>query len=98
MPRAISNGKPVCIGILEEANISPGGCLIKTESTIAPGTRIEIALTILGDGKRVQTEITGMVVRETREDARRAYGVEFVLETVGERQSAQWLYGQAMGC
>lgn len=79
-------------------NISPGGCLVKTETTIEPGTILDIAVTILGDGKRINADVTGVVRRETTEGGRRAYGVEFLTRNKAERETAQWLYGQAMGC
>lgn len=78
-------------------NISPGGCLVKTESTIAPGTVLDIAITIIGNGKRSSADVCAVVRRETEHEGRRAYGVEFVAMTRGERETIQWLYGQAMG-
>jgi hypothetical protein len=76
-------------------NVSPGGCLVKTESTIAEGTRVEMTITVLGDNHRLKLDIVGEVRRQTSCDGRRAYGIEFVPATSDDRTSLQWLYAEA---
>lgn len=78
-------------------NISPGGCLIKTETTIIPGTVLDLSILIVGKGERANTEIKATVRHETVHEGRRAYGVEFVRVSSEEKEQAQVLYGQAMG-
>ena len=80
-------------------NISPGGCLLKTESTIAIGCEVSLSITVLGTQKeRCQVDLVGVVRRRTEQDGRRAYGVEFSTPTREDRDHAQWLYAHAMGC
>lgn len=76
-------------------NVGPGGCLIKTESTIAPGTKIEMTITVFGDNHRFKVDVTGEIRRETVCEGRRAYGVEFTPQNRDDRQSIQWLYAEA---
>ena len=76
-------------------NISPGGCLLKTETTIESGTELKLSVMLIGQGKRVSADMRGVVRRLTKEDGRRAYGVEWVAANAPEKESAQWLYGQA---
>ena len=78
-------------------NISPGGCLIKTEATIVPGTILALSILIVGKGERANTEIQATVRHETTHEGRRAYGVEFVRSCSVDKEQAQRLYGQAMG-
>lgn len=73
------------------ANVSPGGCLVKTESTIAPETLLEMTITILGNGEPATFDVNGLVKRVTTADGRRAYGIEFVAKTAAERETIQWL-------
>lgn len=77
-------------------NISPGGCLLKTESTIEPGTILDMSIMLIGNGERITASVRGKVCHETREDGRRAYGVEFLRQTAQDKENTQWLYGQAM--
>lgn len=72
-------------------NVSPGGCLVKTESTIAPDTTLEMTITILGNGEPAKFDVCGLVKRVTTADGRRAYGIEFVTNTPAERETIQWL-------
>lgn len=76
-------------------NVSPSGCLIKTESTIPEGTRVDMSITILGDGRRETFDIAGTIVRQTTADGRRAYGVEFRADSRDEREALQWMYAEA---
>jgi hypothetical protein len=76
-------------------NVSPSGCLVKTESTIPDGTQLEMSITILGEGRRTTIDACGIVVRQTSVDGRRAYGVEFRPENRADRESLQWLYAEA---
>ncbi len=73
------------------ANVSPGGCLVKTESTIAPETIIAMTITIIGKGDPATFDVRGLVKHETTADGRRAYGIEFVANTPAERETIQWL-------
>ena len=77
-------------------NISPGGCLFKTETTIEPGTILDLSITIVGGPSRVSADVSGVVRRRTQDDGRRAYGVEFTAMSRAERETIQWLYGRAM--
>lgn len=77
-------------------DISPGGCSLKTESTLAEGTEVEMRVTIIGMDKRSVAEVNGVVRRVSDVDGRKCYGVEFVAADTTERNSLQWLYGQAL--
>ena len=77
-------------------DLSPGGCLFKTETSIAEGTVMELRVTIVGPDRRAVAEVRGIVRRESNDENRRAYGVEFVAENSTERRSLQWLYAQAL--
>lgn len=72
-------------------NVSPGGCLVKTESTIALDTNLDLTITILGNGEPAKFDVCGLVKRITTADGRRAYGIEFVANTPDERETIQWL-------
>lgn len=61
-------------------NVSPDGCLLKTESTIEEGTQVSIRLNFVGlkdDDERESVQATGVVRHRTEVEGRRAYGVEF---------------------
>lgn len=77
-------------------NVSPGGCLVKTEATIEEGTVIDLSITLVGGAERVTADVSGVVRRRTEEDGRRAYGVEFVALSSEERETIQWLYARAI--
>lgn len=77
-------------------NISPGGCLLKTESSIVAGTVLEMSIMLIGNGERITASVQGKVCHETTHEGRRAYGVEFVRVTAQDKENTQWLYGQAM--
>lgn len=76
-------------------NVSPGGLLVKTESTIAEGTQVEMTITVLGRDRRLKVDVTAIVRRETVCEGRRAYGVEFLTENSADRQTLQLLYAEA---
>jgi c-di-GMP-binding flagellar brake protein YcgR len=76
--------------------LAPGGCLLKTESTIAEGTKIELRVTIIKHDSRSVAEVRGTVRRATESEGRRAYGVEFEAMDSSERNTLQWLYSQAL--
>lgn len=59
-------------------NVSPSGCLIKTEATIDEGTQIEFRLAAVGGDREIEVEGVGMVRHTTDVDGRRAYGIEFL--------------------
>lgn len=77
-------------------DISLGGCLLKTETTIDEGTEIEMRITILGDMRRAVAEVKGIVCRTTTTEGRKAYGVELVADDPEEKRSLEWLYAQAL--
>ncbi|QED26476.1 PilZ domain-containing protein [Microvenator marinus] len=77
-------------------DLAPGGCLLKTESTIAEGTKIELRVTIIKHDSRSVAEVRGTVRRATESEGRRAYGVEFEAMDSSERNTLQWLYSQAL--
>ena len=77
-------------------NISPGGCLLKTETSIETGTVIEMSILILGEDERTKVDVSGVIRRQTTSDGRRAYGVEYLIIDSEDRESVQWLYSQAM--
>ena len=77
-------------------NVSPGGCLLKTETTIETGTVVDMTIIVLGDDERTKVDVRGVIRRQTEADGRRAYGVEFVTIDTEDRESVQWLYAQAM--
>jgi len=78
-------------------DVAPGGCLLKTESTIAEGTEVELRVTILKNDTRSVAEVRGVIRRMSEVEGRRAYGVEFVAADSSERNNLQWLYSQALG-
>lgn len=75
-------------------DVSLTGCLLKTESTIAPGTELSMSITVLGTGSREPIEVRGVLRRRTTSEGRQAYGVEFLSSTSAERQALQVLYSQ----
>jgi hypothetical protein len=77
-------------------DIAPGGCLLKTESTIPDGTVINLRVTLIGQTTRSVAEVRGVVCRMCDVDGRRAYGIEFVANDSYERNNLQWLYAQAL--
>jgi c-di-GMP-binding flagellar brake protein YcgR len=77
-------------------DISLGGCLLKTETTIEEGTEVELRITILGEMRRAVAEVQGVVRRATTVEGRKAYGVELVANDPEEKRSLEWLYTQAL--
>jgi hypothetical protein len=77
-------------------NISPGGCLLKTEASVPVGTTLELSITILGSGQRSVADVRAVARHATTESGRRAFGLEFVAECSKERETLQWLYAQAV--
>lgn len=75
-------------------NISLSGCLLRTESTIKPGTVVAMTITVLGAGNPAPLEVSGVVRRQTLVDGRRAYGVELLGRTKTEKETNQYLYAQ----
>lgn len=76
-------------------NLSPGGCLLRTETTIPEETVLEMHITIVGGGERAGADVKAVVRRVTSEEGRRAYGIEFVTEDREEARTLQWLYARA---
>lgn len=78
-------------------NLSPGGCLFRTETTIEQGTTLFMDITIVGQGERATAEqVRAAVRRITTDDGRKAYGIEFLSDSREETQTLQWLYARAM--
>ncbi len=77
-------------------NLSPGGCLLRTETTIPEGTELEMHVTIVGRGERSGADVKAIVRRATTDEGRRAYGIEFISEEREETRTLQWLYARAM--
>jgi hypothetical protein len=77
-------------------NLSPGGCLLRTETTLEPGDTLALTVTLVGARQRVKVDLRAVVRRVEAELGRRAYGVEFLSDERAERESAQWLYARAM--
>lgn len=78
-------------------NLSPGGCLFRTETTIEVDTILEMDITIVGQGERATADHVRAVVRRiTTDEGRRAYGIEFLSDSREETQTLQWLYARAM--
>lgn len=60
-------------------NVSPDGCLIKTEAPLEEGTRVDLHLDIVGGpGDPPGVDAVGVVRHRTEIEGRRAYGVEFL--------------------
>jgi hypothetical protein len=77
-------------------NVSPGGCLIKCESSLPVGAIVEMSITIIGEGQRSVADVRALVRHATTEGGRRAFGLEFVANDSQERETLQWLYSQAV--
>lgn len=77
-------------------NISPGGCLLKTETTIEPGTHLDMSIIVISEDERAKVDVEAVVRRRTEADGRRAYGLEFVALESTDKESVQWLYSHAM--
>ena len=77
-------------------NLSPGGCLLRTETTIAPDTLLQMEVTLVGGSERVQASLQARVKHSTLEGGRRAYGVEFIAEEREAQHTLQRLYARAM--
>lgn len=77
-------------------NVSPGGCLLTTETTIEIGTMLTMSIIVIGDDQRAKVDVTGVVRRVTDHDGRQSYGIEFLTIDSRDKESVQWLYAQAM--
>lgn len=77
-------------------NVSPGGCLLRTETTIPDDTVLDMHITIVGSGERAGADVKAVVRRQTTDEGRRAYGIEFISEDREEALTLQWLYARAM--
>lgn len=78
-------------------NLSPDGCLVKTEATIEIGTDVEIEIAGIGTVPRLEVELTGTVRHTTEIDGRRAYGIEFAEIDEDNKETLQRLYNVAAG-
>ena len=79
------------------ANISPHGCLVKTEATVEVGTEVELELAAIGTVPRLEVELTGEVRHATNLDERRAYGIEFGELDDENKRKLKRLYNLAAG-
>ncbi len=77
-------------------NLSPGGCLLRTEATIEKDATLHMDITLVGQGERCTAEVQAVVRRVTTDDGRKAYGIEFLKESKQDRQTLEWLYARAM--
>ena len=77
-------------------NVSPGGCLLKTEATMETGTMVDMSITVIGDGFRANVDCKGVLRRRDDSGTRRHYGVEFLAVDSQDKESLLWLYTQAM--
>ncbi len=77
-------------------NVSPGGCLLKTEATMETGTFVDMSITVIGDGFRARVDCQGVLRRREDSGTRKHYGVEFMAVDSQDKESLQWLYAQAM--
>lgn len=77
-------------------NVSPGGCLLKTEATMETGTFVDMSITVIGDGFRARIDCKGVLRRREDSGTRKHYGVEFLAVDSQDKQSLQWLYAQAL--
>jgi hypothetical protein len=91
----IDNGPREIFGRV--VNISPGGCLLQTEATLESGTFVDLKVTVLGQEEPIRVEVSGVIRRQVEDSSRRQYGVEFLAVDSSDKQSLQWLYGQATG-
>ncbi len=79
------------------ANVSPEGCLLKTETTIEPGTEVDLEIAAVGTVPRLEVNLVGEVRHETEADGRHAYGIEFVEADEENRRALKRLYNHAAG-
>lgn len=77
-------------------DVSPGGCLFKTDDPLEIGEEITLRVTLMSETRRAIAEVAATVRRRTGDGDRPAYGLEFRASTSEERQVLQWLYGQAL--
>lgn len=77
-------------------DISPGGCLLLTETTLEVGQEFEMRVTIVHPSRRAVAEVSGIVQRTGEQNGRKAYGVKFSSEQRSDQKSLDWLYGQAI--
>ena len=87
------DGKEIYGQVLD---ISDGGCLFRTESTISLGAKFEMRITILRGNQRAVADISGEIRRVTDSEGRKAYGCAFIAENSEDRRSHKWLYTQAL--
>ena len=71
-------------------DVSLTGCLLKTETTIEPGTEVELSVTLVGDEE--EYELGAVVRRNTTIGGRQGYGLEFCGDSSDERRTAKALY------
>src|SRR5690554_4461588 len=45
-------------------NISPGGCLLQTETTLESGTFVDLNITVLGQEDPIRVEVAGVIRRQ----------------------------------
>jgi len=76
-------------------NVSPNGCLIRTEASLEDGTEVEFRIAAVGLDRDLEVEGTGVVRHETEVDGRRAYGIEFTV--VEDETALKRLYNLAAG-
>ena len=73
-------------------DVSMTGCLLKTESTIETGTRLQMTVTLVGDSDEI--DVDALVRRTDTVDGRQAYGLEFCADTSDQKRAAKTLYSK----
>ncbi len=77
-------------------DLSPGGCLLKTETTLEVGCEFDMRVTIVHATRRSVAEVRGVIQRCGEDNGRRTYGVEFLTDDAHSKRNLDWLYGQAL--
>lgn len=77
-------------------DVSLTGCLLKTETTIDEQTELQLSITLLGTGEDDEGDdefdVRATVKRTTTVAGRRAYGLEFCVDSRDEKRAVQALY------
>lgn len=77
-------------------DLSPGGCLLKTETTLETGTEFEMRVTVVHVDRRSVAEVRGVIRRCGEDEGRKTYGVEFLADESSDRRNLDWLYGKVL--
>lgn len=83
-------GSSSVFGRLED--LSPSGCRLLTETTLARGQTITLEMTVLGRTPRITIEAEGKIKHIDNESERSAYGVAFTELDPSTDRALEWLY------